>query len=119
MRRFLNMGCQIPPFMARFCIGLLLVILGMWLGFGAASAADPETQQVVKITGSVSDSETREPLAGVTVRKSLSRLNRKHSTTLRLPLSGMPCLTRLFRTDKTEPVYDLNSQLSLNWQISG
>ena len=62
------MGCQIPRFRARFYLGLLLLILGMSLGLGDVSAADSETQQVVKITGSVVDSETQEPLAGVTVR---------------------------------------------------
>ena len=62
------MGCQIPRFRERFYLGLLLLILGGSLGLGDVSAADSETQQVIKITGSVVDSETQEPLAGVTVR---------------------------------------------------
>ena len=62
------MGCQIPRFREHFYLGLLLLILGMSLGLRGVSAADSETQQVVKITGSVVDSKTQEPLAGVTVR---------------------------------------------------
>ncbi len=62
------MGCQIPPFWERFCIGLSVLFLGIGLGLAETRAADQQTQQVVKITGIVVDSETDEPLAGVTVR---------------------------------------------------
>lgn len=62
------MGCQIPTFQKRFCIGLLVLLLGMGLGLEEASAADKQTQQVAKITGIVVDNETEEPVAGVTVR---------------------------------------------------
>ena len=68
MRRLLNMGCQTPPFGIRFCIGLLVLLLGTGLGLGETSAADEQTQQVVKITGSVVDNETEEPLGGVVIR---------------------------------------------------
>lgn len=68
MKRLLNMGCQIPHFRECFCIGLLLLVLGTGLGLGAVNAAEHETEQVIKITGSVVDNETQEPLTGVTVR---------------------------------------------------
>ena len=62
------MGCQIPTFEKRFCIGLLILLLGTVLGFGETDAVDEQTQQVIKITGVVVDNETEAPLAGVTVR---------------------------------------------------
>ena len=62
------MGCRIPHFGKRFCIGLLVLLIGLGLGLGETRAADQQTQQVVKITGIVVNSETEEPLAGVTVR---------------------------------------------------
>ena len=62
------MGCQIPPFWERFCIGLSVLFLGIGLGLAETRAADQQTQQVIKITGIVVDSETDERLAGVAVR---------------------------------------------------
>ncbi len=63
-----NMGRQIRTFWKRFCIGLLVLLLGMGVVLEETSAADEQTQHLVKITGNVVDSETEEPLAGVTVR---------------------------------------------------
>ena len=68
MRGLLNTSCQTPHFKERFCIGLSVLLLGVWLGLGGTSAAEEHSQQVVEITGTVVDSETEAPVAGVTVR---------------------------------------------------
>ena len=49
-----------------FCIGVLVLVLGIGLVFGG-EAADLEAQQTVKITGVVVDSDTDSPLTDVTI----------------------------------------------------
>ena len=63
------MGLQVPPFRERFRIGnLLLLVLGIGLVFGEVDADNHETQQAVKITGTVVDSDTETPIAEVSIR---------------------------------------------------
>ncbi len=63
------MGLQVPPFRERFRIGtLLLLVLSIGLVFGEVSADNHETQQAVKITGTVIDSDTETPIAEVSIR---------------------------------------------------
>ena len=63
------MGLQVPPVRGRFRIGyLLLLVLGTGLVFGKVSADNHETQQVVKITGTVIDNATEAPIAEVSIR---------------------------------------------------
>ena len=63
------MGLQVPPFREWFCIGnLLLLVLGIGLVLGEVGADNHETQQVVKITGTVVDNDTEMPIAEVSIR---------------------------------------------------
>ena len=68
MRRLLNMGLQASPFAGRLRIGLLLMIIGTVLALCEVGADNHETQQLVKITGIVVDSDTQAPLPDVTIR---------------------------------------------------
>ena len=63
------MGLQVPPFREWFCIGnLLLLVLGIGLVLGEVGADNHETQQVVKIIGTVVDNDTEMPIAEVSIR---------------------------------------------------
>ena len=63
------MGLQVPPFRERFRIGtLLLLVLSIGLVFGEVGADNHETQQAVKITGTVIDNDTETPIAEVSIR---------------------------------------------------
>ena len=63
------MGLQVPRFSGRLRIGyLLLLLIGTGLTFCEVSADNYETQQLVKITGIVVDSNTEAPLVDVTIR---------------------------------------------------
>jgi len=67
MREFLNMGLPVPPFRNWSRLGnLLLLVLG--IGLGEVAADNHETQQVVKITGTVVDNDTEMPIEGVSIR---------------------------------------------------
>ena len=69
MRGLLNIGSQVPPFREWFRIGnLLLLVLGIGLVLGEVAADNHETQQVVKITGTVVDNDTEMPIAEVSIR---------------------------------------------------
>lgn len=69
MRRFLNMGLQVPPFRNWSRIGnLLLLVLGIGLGLGEIAADHHEPQQIVKITGRVVDNDTEMPIEAVSIR---------------------------------------------------
>ena len=63
------MGLHVPPFTERFRIGnLLLLVLSIGLVFGEVSADNHETQQLIKITGTVVDNDTETPIAAVSIR---------------------------------------------------
>ena len=62
------MGLQASPFAGRLRIGLLLMIIGTVLALCEVGADNHETQQLVKITGIVVDSDTQAPLPDVTIR---------------------------------------------------
>ena len=69
MRGFLNTGLQVPPFRNWSRIGtLLLLALLIGLGLGEVGADNHETQQVVKITGTVVDNDTGMPIEAVSIR---------------------------------------------------
>ena len=55
-------------FSGRFCMGLLLLVIGTLLARCEVSADSHETQQHVSVTGIVVDSETGVPLTEVTIR---------------------------------------------------
>ena len=69
MSEFHNMGLPVPFLKNWFCIGnLLLFVLGIGLVPGEVGADTHETQQVVKVTGTVVDNETETPIAEVSIR---------------------------------------------------
>ena len=69
MSEFFNIGLQVPPFRNWSGIGnLLLLVLGIGLGLGEVGADNHETQQIVKITGTVVDNDTEMPIAEVSIR---------------------------------------------------
>ena len=69
MSEFHNMGLPVPSFKNWFRIGnLLLFVLGMGLVPGEVGADTHETQQVVKVTGTVVDEDTQIPIAEVSIR---------------------------------------------------
>ena len=105
------MGCQIPTFQKRFCIGLLVLLLGM--GLEEVSAADKQTQQVAKITGIVVDNETEEPVAGVTVRviDTQIRVTTDGSGAFSLELPSGP-----YRIQATAPFY--NTHVLPDFQVN-
>ena len=62
------MGLQALRFGKWFRIGSLALMLGAGFTLGEVSADNHETQQVVKITGTVVDNDTEMPLPEVTIR---------------------------------------------------
>lgn len=69
MSEFHNMGLPVPFLKNWFRIGnLLLFVLGIGLVPGAVSTDTHETQQVVKVTGTVVDEDTEIPIAEVSIR---------------------------------------------------
>ena len=69
MSEFHNMGLPVPFLKNWFRIGnLLLFVLGMGLVPGEVGADTHETQQVVKVTGTVIDNDTEIPIAEVSIR---------------------------------------------------
>ena len=62
------MGLQVPPVREWFHMCLLLLVFGTGLVLGEVSADNHETQQVVKITGTVVDNDTEIPIAAVSIR---------------------------------------------------
>ena len=69
MREFLNMGLPVPSLKNWFRIGsLLLLVLGIGLVPGEVGADNHETQQIVKVTGTVVDNDTEMPIAEVSIR---------------------------------------------------
>ena len=103
MRGLLNRGCQIPPFGKRLCVSLLLLLLGTGIGLGETNAADEQTQQVIKITGSVVDSETQAPLVGVTVRVTDTQIR---VTTDETGAFSLELPSGTYRVQATAPFYN-------------
>ena len=69
MRECLNMGLPVPSLKNWFRIGsLLLLVLGIGLVPGEVGADNHETQQIIKVTGSVVDNDTEMPIAAVSIR---------------------------------------------------
>ena len=69
------MGLQVPRFGGRFRIGyLLLLLIGVALTFCEVGADNHETQQLIKITGIVVDSDTELPVTAVTIRVADSQI---------------------------------------------
>ncbi len=68
------MDSQVPPFSGRLRIGLLLLVLGIVFASYEVSADNHETQQGIKITGIVVDSDTELPVAAVTIRVADSQI---------------------------------------------
>ena len=63
------MGSQVPSVSGWFRIGsLLFLVLSMGFVVGEAGADNHETQQIIKITGTVVDNDTEEPIAEVSIR---------------------------------------------------
>ena len=62
------MGLQAPPLGKWFRISSLLLVLGAGIALGKVGADNHETQQLVKITGTVVDNDTEVPIAEVTIR---------------------------------------------------
>lgn len=61
------MGLQVSLLGKRFCIGLLLLMLGTGTAY-EVSALNDEAQPSVKVTGIVVDSDTEVPLTGAAIR---------------------------------------------------
>ena len=69
------MGLQVPRFGGRFRIGcLLLLLIGVALTCCEVGADNHETQQLIKITGIVVDSDTELPVTTVTIRVADSQI---------------------------------------------
>ena len=69
------MGLQVPRFGGRFRTGyLLLLLIGVALTFCEVGADNHETQQRIKITGIVVDSDTELPVTAVTIRVADSQI---------------------------------------------
>ena len=68
------MGLQVPRFGGRFRIGLLLLLFGVALTCCEVGADNHETQQLIKITGIVVDSDTELPVTTVTIRVADSQI---------------------------------------------
>ena len=68
------MDSQVPPFSGRLRIGLLLLVLSIVFASYEVSADNHETQQGIKITGIVVDSDTELPVAAVTIRVADSQI---------------------------------------------
>ena len=63
------MGLPVPSLKNWFRIGsLLLLVLGIGLVLGEVAADNHETQQIIKVTGSVVDNDTEMPIAEVSIR---------------------------------------------------
>ncbi|MCY3551155.1 MAG: TonB-dependent receptor [Candidatus Poribacteria bacterium] len=62
------MGLQAPPLGKWFRICSLLLVLGAGIAPGEVGADNHETQQLVKITGTVVDNDTEAPIPEVTIR---------------------------------------------------
>ena len=76
------MGLHVPPFTERFRIGnLLLLVLSIGLVFGEVSADNHETQQLIKITGTVVDNDTETPIAAVSIRVTDTQIRGKTDET--------------------------------------
>ena len=113
MRGLLNRGCQIPPFGKCLCVNLLLLLLGTGIGLGETNAADEQTQQVIKITGSVVDSETQAPLVGVTVRVTDTQIR---VTTDETGAFSLELPSGTYRVQATAPFY--NTYALLDFQVN-
>ncbi len=68
------MGLQVPHFGGRFRISLLLLLIGTALTCCEVDADNHETQQLIKITGIVVDSDTELPVTTVTIRVADSQI---------------------------------------------
>ena len=62
------MGLQAPPLGKWFRICSLLLVLGAGIALGKVGADNHETQQLIKITGTVVDNDTEVPIAAVSIR---------------------------------------------------
>ena len=68
------MGLQAPPLRTWFRICSLLLVLGTGIALGEVGADNHETQQLVKITGTVVDNDTEVPIAAVSIRVSDTKI---------------------------------------------
>lgn len=68
------MGLQAPPLGTWFRICSLLLVLGTGIAPGEVGADNHETQQLVKITGTVVDNDTEVPIAAVSIRVSDTKI---------------------------------------------
>ena len=68
------MGLQAPPLGKWFRICSLLLVLGAGIAPGEVGANNHETQQLVKITGTVVDNDTEVPIAAVSIRVSDTKI---------------------------------------------
>ncbi len=108
------MGLQVPPFTERFRIGnLLLFVLSIGLVFGEVSADNHETQPVVKITGTVIDTDTETPIAEVSIRVTDTQIRVKTDETGAFSLA-LPSGT--YKIHASAPFY--NTFVITDFQVS-
>ena len=108
------MDLQDPPFTERFRIGnLLLLVLSIGLVFGEVSADNPETQQLIKITGTVVDNDTETPIAAVSIRVTDTQIRGKTDETGAFSLE-LPSGT--YKIHASAPFY--NTFVMTDFQVS-
>ena len=107
------MGLQAPPLGKWFRICSLLLVLGTGIAPGEVGADNHETQQVVKITGTVVDNDTEVPIAAVTIRVADTKIR---TTTDEIGAFSLELPSGTYKIHASAPFY--NTYVITNFQVS-
>ena len=107
------MGLQAPPLGKWFRICSLLLVLGAGIAPGEVGADNHETQQLVKITGTVVDNDTEVPIAAVSIRVTDTKI---HTTTDETGAFSLELPSGTYKIHASAPFY--NTYVITDFQVS-
>ena len=107
------MGLQAPPLGKWFRICSLLLVLGAGIAPGEVGADNHETQQFIKITGTVVDNDTEVPIAEVTIRVADTKV---HTTTDETGTFSLELPSGTYKIHASAPFY--NTYVITDVQVS-
>ena len=107
------MGLQTPSLGKWFRICSLLLVLGAGIAPGEISADNHETQQLVKITGTVVDNDTEVPVAAVSIRVADTKIR---ATTDETGAFSLELPSGTYKIHASAPFY--NTYVITDFQVS-